>query len=560
MFICADTEDDSADLLKAGKSGFLKKVTQIAAICRDGTKFYNRGNVQEFLTWFKRRPEKFCYFHNLQYDLGNLFAERLDCLDMTLVGGRLIKAVWGNKTFIDSFNMWPAALWKIGEKFKLPKLGGKIIENKRTGEREFVSDTRCFANDRKYVLRDCSILKRAMGFAWRFAESEGIERLPATYGSLGVKLWKTWNGENTSDSSEIARAALFGGRVEIFKRRNESDKVCITDINSLYPFCMTKDFPGICTEQKELTTYGIAEVTVRVPKSGLCPLPVRNDEERIIYPYGTFRGTWAIAEIRNAEKFGATICEVHRVYGTNEASKPYSDFVNTLYHRRKISENEAEREFLKFLMNSFYGRLGLSGLTSKTVYQTEKNKKSGVPFGNKVLIEYLMPLPPEVNWVHNAYITSYGRIELLNYLRLVGTESLIYCDTDSCVFDATKGDIPFPIGKELGQMKLVSWEENCEVFVPKVYRIGQQFKAKGVPKKVAQEFIEKGTAAYDLPFKLRESIRYFDERRDKTGKVIRKALSKKLSVWRKVSKDRKGRYDRKTERNNKFFPKKYSNL
>src|SRR5574341_524011 len=268
MFICADTEDDSAELLERGESGFKKRVTQIAALARNGDSFYNRGNTEQFLKWFNSRQEKFCYFHNLQYDLGNLFADKLDCLDMTLVGGRLIKAVWGKKVFVDSFNIWPAALWRIGAKFNLPKLGGTVRHDPVTGQDEFFHDPAAF-DSKAYVMRDVEIVKTAMEFAWRFAQAEGIESLPPTYGSLGVKLWRAWGGINCPDSHEMSRSALFGGRVELFKWVNDSDQICITDINSLYPFCMTRLYPKEMAYQTDLTEFGVADVTVKMPKTDL---------------------------------------------------------------------------------------------------------------------------------------------------------------------------------------------------------------------------------------------------------------------------------------------------
>src|SRR6266478_3704465 len=121
-FIVFDTEDTALELQQSGKSGFLKQVTQIAAKSREGDTFYNRGDVKGFLKWLSCRKETFFYAHNLQYDLGNLFGKELDKLDCTLVGGRLIRAVWGKKIFVDSFNIWPMAAKKLAIAFGLKKL------------------------------------------------------------------------------------------------------------------------------------------------------------------------------------------------------------------------------------------------------------------------------------------------------------------------------------------------------------------------------------------------------------------------------------------------------
>ena len=122
-FICFDTEDDSKELMEAGLSGFDKKVTQIAAIAGNGDDFYSAGDVNKFLTWLRKRPETRIYALNTQYDLGNLFGDTPDCLDVTMVGGRLIKAMWGQKAFVDVFNLYQMSVKKLGEKFGLAKKG-----------------------------------------------------------------------------------------------------------------------------------------------------------------------------------------------------------------------------------------------------------------------------------------------------------------------------------------------------------------------------------------------------------------------------------------------------
>ena len=76
-FICFDTEDNSKELLQSGGSGFDKVVTQIAAITAEGKRYHNRGDVAKFLEWLQRQPEKYIYAHNLQYDIGNLFSDKL---------------------------------------------------------------------------------------------------------------------------------------------------------------------------------------------------------------------------------------------------------------------------------------------------------------------------------------------------------------------------------------------------------------------------------------------------------------------------------------------------
>lgn len=560
-FICADTEDNSKELLAAGKSGFDKELTQVAAITAEGKKWYASGPTsgQHFLKWFLRQPEHICYFHNTQYDLGALFGDTLDRLDVTLVGGRLIKAIWPQpsgipKIFLDSFNIWPMSVKKLAPAFGFEKL-------------EFD------AKSKAYVFRDVEIIRAAMLFAWNLAQTAGLEKCPNTLGGFCVSLWQEWGGSNVHDSSLISRAALFGGRVELFKVESETSRVCYTDINSLYPFVMQREFPGpLESYGRKLPQHGVADITIKVPKCDIAPLPVRCDDGRILYPFGTFRGTWTMPEILNACEHGAKIQKVHDAIGSDETMTPYRDFVSRLYQARLSSGSDAEYLMLKLLMNNLYGRLGTTGAISRSVWQTPKNRDNGVPYGDKVLIKYQLPLSEETNWCHAAYVTAYGRLELQKYLRLVGTDRLIYCDTDSVIFDTfsetgsvSEPSCPFDVGKELGQMKLEGWFPYAHTWAPKTYTVGRgqkaDWKAKGVPKRLAQTFIQQGRASYDMPFRMREAIAFYDGRgQEGFGKPSRLPNTRKLGVWRTVEKVMRTQYDKKKLKGNRFYPCNFSNI
>lgn len=558
-FLCFDTEDNSQELaaaIKAGKKGvsmFDKRVTQIAAITAEGKRFYCPGDIQAFLRWLKQQPEKYVYALNIQYDLGSLFGDELDSLDCTLVGGRMIKAVLGDKIFVDVYNLWQMSVEKLGEVFDLHKI--------QTADK---------AGDKEYVFRDVEIIREAMLYVWSFAQEIGIEEVPPTLGSLGVKLWRHWGGETVHESNEICRDAIYGGRVELFKTGNQDKEkeqtVAYTDINSLYPFAMCKEFPSHLEDTgKKLKRLGIAQVTIKIPEMEIAPLPYRSEEGKIYYPWGKITGVWTIAEIRNAEKLGCKIQKVHTAYSTDEGIYPYRNYMQRIYKIRKESKSKVEKGFYKLLMNTLFGRTGSGGEIGRTVLQTEKNRDSGVPYGCRVLTKYKMPLGEEVNWSHTAHITSYGRLELLKYLLEIGAEKMIYCDTDSTIFDCPSHKFPFPTGNELGEMKI---EQSCSVcgkgwhdkkpcpggkpldfwniaipWAPKQYRLGDTWKAKGVPKKMQREFIEQGSACYDMPFKFREAVNFYDR-----GNI------KKLSVWREIEKNNNANYDKKELRGNRFFP------
>jgi hypothetical protein len=215
-----------------------------------------------------------------------------------------------------------------------------------------------------------------------------------------------------------------------------------------------------------------------------------------------------------------------------------------MYANRLASESPAENLFWKLLMNNLYGRLAIGGVLSRSMILTGDNCGRGIPYGGKVLLDHNMPLPEFTNYLHAAYVLSYARLRLQDFLRRVPAKDLIYCDTDSVIFFC-EGELPFPVSKALGEMKLESMGSRCVPYLPKTYIYDETYKAKGVPKSSAKDFIEHGRAEYDLPFKLREAVRFYDAEN-----------SRKLSVWRRVEKIRQTEYDRKKVSGNFFLPKK----
>jgi len=555
-FVSFDTEDDSPQLLKAGLSGDGKICTQIAALNRHGQPYHSAGDVPGFLLWLQGQGQDcVAYAHNLQYDLGNLFRERLDELDVRMVGGRMISARWRNVKFLDSFNIWPMSLKKIGSAVGLEK---GVLD----------------VHSRDYVMRDVQIVRKAMIEAQRFAAAHGVEALPSTLGGLCVRLWQAMGGKNFRCVDKFARSAYYGGRVELFHIGGRG-RIGYTDINSLYPYCMTQPFPEDWYEMDTLEGWGAADVTLQIPKDFVAPLPVRREDGSVYYPYGTIRptpppgekeGAWTLHEIRDALAHGAKLKAVHRIMGSESAGYPYRDFVQKFYELRRTEKNPARNLMLKLVLNNLYGRLGNSGVVTRSFNLKSSDFSEegsyvgeGTPFGTKRLADVQMPLDATTNYSHAAYVTAYGRLELMKYLRMLGAGRLIYCDTDSVMFFMQRKDIPFAISDQLGGMKLEGYGWKCITHAPKVYQFGTEFKAKGIKRDLAKKFVQAGCVAIEQPYKFREAATFFDAKLDAEGRVLRRKNSKPLSVWRVVVKRRVTKYDRKSQdASGVYWPKKFS--
>lgn len=533
-YVIADTEDDSHELLSQGKSGHLKKVVQICAISSTRGLFHNDGDLDDFLGWILEHGECVVYFHNLRYDLGSLFSGKLDDLDVTGVGGRMIRVRWKSITFLDSLNLWPMSVKKLGKAFGLEK-------------KEFD------ANSKEYALRDVQIVHRAIDYVRDMAAENGVDRLPATIGGLAMKIFKaqggkSWFNDWVNKETDIPMG-YYGGRVELFGTGGKGN-IAYTDINSLYPYCLTLGYPEHMEKQTDIQCHGLASAIVSVPlNERIAPLPVRRLTGEIQYPVGEFSGVWPCAEIRYAVQSGATIQKLNWVFGSKLAVPYYKSFIDKFYAKRLESQSEPESLFYKLLMNNLYGQLAMSGEIKRSVslqdrdFDGEDFIGGGIPYGKKKYIELQMPLPEHCNYVHAAHVTSYARIELQKHLHKVPTDDLIYCDTDSIIFFTPGDELPFPVGNELGMMKLVGFADECRTFAPKCYSYGTEFKAKGVKVSMAREFLLDGQATFPVPFGFSEACEFYD-----------RGNSKPLSVWRNVTKRFKSNYDKKKLIDGLWYP------
>lgn len=575
--IAFDTEDNSKDFSDANQDhpGYEKICTQIAAIdALTGERFHyrpilkrkrTRGRFQEnvwdvepFLAWLEGRGQsRRVYAHNLAYDIGNIWRDRLDELDITMVGNRLVRARWKNVILLDSSNVWPMPLAKVGKSLGIEKLDMDV-------------------ESEEYVFRDVEIVIEAMALAERICIQYGAN-MKSTLGSISVAIWQgvVLRGVNWQCSMPATRNAYYGGRVELFRTHAQGDDLYYTDINSLYPSVMLNKFPDGCDQwfgldkrkarslllsKKEL--YGVVQCDIDIPETlRIAPLPVKREGSgEVCFPVGPVSGWWTVHEVRYALAKGCKLTKLRDAYGSTTGSFYYREFVETFYRLRKEELDKPEPDegktlFYKLLMNNLYGQLGMKGTVTRGIHLTNDMvdfdedgemylTRPGVPFGNKLLAEIPIPLPEHVNYLHAAYVTSYGRLRLMEYMDKVGADALIYCDTDSLFFQWT-GDLPFPLSTTLGEMKLEDRPMWVETRSPKMYRYetvkkGRVTKAKGVPKRMQDKFYDDGCADFWQPWRLRESILCADRIPDPDDEDV-----KVLGVWRKVMKRVVSGYDKK---------------
>lgn len=303
--------------------------------------------------------------------------------------------------------------------------------------------------------------------------------------------------------------AYYGGRTETFQRgtiySRENAPLYCYDINSAYPYCMLNELPQTGTEKwieypKEFfihSWHGLSDVTITAPHTLHIPfLPWRN-EERLLFPRGTFRGVYTHIELRKALALGYRIDALHTQLIYARTWTPFREYVQCLYSLRKEEEEKKNIPLsllFKLLLNSLYGRMALSPfdhtkifskdeLTMEEIHTLERDgyrmlhshiDADFVKFSRKSIDTEMKNIDP----ILSVYITSYCRILLYSYMEKMGS-SLVYVDTDSVT-----GTTPLPESKELGGVKLEKIISSGVYVKPKLYMTREQntitMKVKGV--------------------------------------------------------------------------------
>jgi len=535
--ICAfDTEDNS-------KGGVLQ-----LDFCRriNGKLVHDTfTSVTEAIEFIYSLKEKHLFVaHNLEYDIINLTRDvNYWPIKRMTYTARLISAKLKGTShlFVDSFNYYAGSLADMG------KVVG--IEKKKMD----LSNT-------EYVETDTEIL---FVFMEQFQERVNTElglTISPTIGKMALQTFRRnfLDRDYIPFNDDICRAGYYGGRCEMFHKGEQYGKIKYADINSMYPDQMRNEFPDTdtITEIFDIdTTFGISEVTIKIPESlHIGPLPYRTD--KLIYPVGTIRGTWTNHEIRNALEYGCEIIEYHNGQGTDIGVPVFRKFVEHYYGKRQEAKDDFLKTFYKLLLNSSYGKYFQHNDYVECRDQQMGRKEEAFldaklqkVLGPLYFYEVPMQEPPRTaNYIWGCYVTSYARIKLYKILTEVHKNAkLLYCDTDSAIYLELPGMEPnLDLDqKRLGALKVEDYNY-ANFIMAKGYILrdkeGYKTVCKGVPQpreleknKIYSEenprynFLLHGKASFDKPVKLRESA--------STGETP--------NYWREVSKEMRTIYERR---------------
>lgn len=292
----------------------------------------------------------------------------------------------------------------------------------------------------KYCLQDCKVLYKIIVKFNTLCNNKfkiNIHKFPTlpslAYGIFRASYLKHNIPILVGDIYDFIRESYTGGSVDVFKpssnihiRTGTSDlvkriKVYCYDVNSLYPFVMSKfsmptgipkyfkciqdfDFISFFTSTYGSRPYGFFRVEVTAPDSLEHPIlqtkVKTKDGFRTMSPLGTWTGVIFSEELYNAEKFGYRF-NIIEGYLFDKANV-FDKYIKALYQIKQSTPKSDPMYFIsKLLMNSLYGRFGMD-------YKLERHQF----MNNSQLTEILQKEEFEVNLPFNMD----SQVNLVSYL------------------------------------------------------------------------------------------------------------------------------------------------
>lgn len=409
-------------------------------------------------------------------------------------------------TFIDSYKILPSSLDKLSKSFnlssskqlfpytfmdsyeKLTYVGPKPAQTHypkiMTDEQYNAIQSPWNAEDatRIYLKQDCVLLYEILiYFGNQLVERYNVnfltkQTLPSQTMAIFRIHFLTADIQNLNKTVDAAiRQSYFGGIVDVYK------PILINgyhyDVNSQYPQSMTKDMPvGPARYVKgtidQENFFGFVLVRVTAPSNMDIPFLVVRDGKRVLSPLGTWVGWYFSEELKYAQTLGYKVEVLYRGYEFDRNKEVFSKFVEHFYNIKRDATDPVQRMIAKQILNSQYGRFGMSQTSTEIRILTNERAKtilieepqteqeailSPDAFKNGDRALYRIERAQEerlerfANIAIASAVTAYSRIEIDKYKRIDGNQCY-YTDTDSVFLSE-----PLPpemVNIELGGMKL----------------------------------------------------------------------------------------------------------
>jgi len=300
--------------------------------------------------------------------------------------------------FRDSYRIFGVSLDKLCDNFGVKGKTSKY--NPKFNTIELFNYPKLLKSFMIYSIQDSRSLYQALFSAQNIYFDEYKQDITQVHStsSLSMKIFrKHFLGDKVipilkHSEDKFIRKSYFGGATDYYK--GYAENVYYYDVNSLYPYAMKKPMPHelISIEDKPTLNgfFGFLEVEVECNDNVTRPvLPVKF-QDKTLYPYGKWIGTYFSEELKAVEKLGYIIKPIkgYRFSSINL----FDDYIDHFYDIKKKSAG-SQRFIAKMHLNQLYGLFGrsLETITTQNVY------KDDLPnFLLKELVESVVQITPNI--------------------------------------------------------------------------------------------------------------------------------------------------------------------
>jgi len=408
--------------------------------------------------------------------------------------------------FLDSMNFYKTSISELGKMVGKEKL-----------EYDFFADS----NPEKlveYCYRDVEILAESFIRLLKFIKEEDIGNFAVTSASLAFNSFrhKFMNTKiyihNNIDATKLEIDSYRGGLTDIFCKGKFSGKFYKLDVNSMYPFVMSRHkYP---TKLIQVIENFPVEKLSKIPEGFVwiarCDLTITKPvlalryKKKICLVEGNITATITSAEYEAFKQY-IKINKIHSI-AVYKADNIFKEYVEYYYNKRleaKARNDNTNALFYKLLMNSLYGKFGqlirereLVSVTDLDDMLTENeknnNESADISIVSKVGDKYLVLGKHKISYnsfpAIASFVTAYARVYLMQLILKAQEENVYYCDTDSLIVNNEGYNNLRDLidNSELGKLKLEDTADEIEIIAPKWYKFAEKETHKGIKKDACQ--------------------------------------------------------------------------
>ncbi|MBA7471386.1 hypothetical protein ES707_06692 [subsurface metagenome] len=415
----------------------------------------------------------------------------------------ILKCTRDKKYFIvlSTTNWFDQSLQSIGEVLGLEKLD---IDFEKTTDEEL----------KTYCHRDVEIIIRAMKYYVDFIKRHSLAKFSFSKASQAFNAYRfrflkeRIMIHREENAISLERAAYMGGRTECYRLGNIGGKDFVTlDINSMYPYvmkhysypCKLSEYienPSVERLQRVLKNFCVvAHVDLNTPE----PAFAVRYKKKIVFPTGHFDAYLCSEGLKLAIAKG-WVKKIHAaaIYRHADLFSEYVNYFHKLRTKYKRSDNAIMDLLCKYMENSLSGKWGQK-------YQTEERSPAytGHNYYREEIYDMVTRERIIKTWLMNqlivrsgevegrnsfvavvAHITENARLLLWSLISEIGTDKVLYCDTDSIKLRSDDLDlVKWPIDQyELGALKVESRSKNLFIGGNKYYVTEDNCHIKGIPR------------------------------------------------------------------------------